>query len=53
MEKDVFAEEVMQVVLKKIVKLIMFSCLSCVPDIFLSLLEAGFNSSNVTIMDEL
>ena len=28
-------------------------CLSCVPDIFLSLLEAGFSSSNVTIMDEL
>lgn len=51
--KKMFSEEVMQVVLKKIVKLIMFSCLSCVPDVFLSLLEAGFRSSNVTIMDEL
>ena len=51
--KKMFSEKVMQVVLKKIVKLIMFSCLSCVSDVFLSLLEAGFRSSNVTIMDEL
>jgi hypothetical protein len=39
--------------LLKNVKLIMFSCLSCFLAIFLSLLEAGFSSSNVAIIDEL
>jgi len=49
-----FSEEVMQIVLKKTtVKLIIFCCLSGLLVIFFPLPEAGFSSSNVTIMDEL